>query len=239
MRVYQVDSITLSLLKSNPPQLLVEVNGTTTTPGWKDIHLATMEKKLSKDGILDLELAGTPPDHIVPQVLRPVTADLLVTQDVEKIVGVMVHARSNKLSELLGAGGGRPQLSHPGPTTLAVGEEKNPVGEKLPMGETTWRFGEEKAPFGEKSPFAGEEKFPGGETTMNFGEETDRFGETGFVGETFAGGETLFGGETDFTGESGPVGIETDPGIETDKLPQGEDFDDVFRSRIRTPFNRR
>lgn len=242
MRILSVDLVKLSLLKSNPPQLLIEANGTVGTPGWKDLQLVSLEEKLSDDGILDLEFTGTPPGGIVPQVTRPVSADILITDEVEKIIGVMVHSRTNSVLELLGGKQGgevqRPDLTtlvfgeekapfgEGGATTLALGEEKSPLGEKFPIGEKTERFGEEKLPFGEKSPFFGEEKFPGGE-------------KTGAGIETEAVGETLFAGETGFTGESSPVSIETDVGIETDTGPVGEDFQDVFRDRIRTPFNRR
>lgn len=236
MRIYQVSSIRLTLMKSQPPQLLVEVDGFTATPGWKELELVPLEKKLSADGILDLEFVGKPPSGIVAQVLRPVSADIVITDEVEKIVGVMVHARDNKLTTFFGGGPEAAAMGGGRFTTLALGEETSPVGEKFPIGEKSAFIGEEKLPHGEKSPVVGEEKFPSGEKTIFFGEEGRG---------TLPNGETLLGGETGLGGESGPLTLETDPGIETAKpafgedTVVGEDFDNVFRDRIRSPFNRR
>lgn len=101
VRVLSVSAVHLSLQKSNPPTILVVADGMVSTPGWKNIDLVPMEKKLSADGILDLDFVGTPPTGIVPQVLRPVSGDFIITDDVERIVGVTVHTRTGSMTQLL------------------------------------------------------------------------------------------------------------------------------------------
>lgn len=132
VRVLTINSVRLSLQKSNPPTILVEADGTVGTPGWKNLDLVPMEDPVSADGILDLEFVGTPPTGIVIQVIRPVTADFIITADVEKIVGVVVHSRTNSVTQLLSVatnpGGPSPGIPRFGVdpnafTTLAIGEE--------------------------------------------------------------------------------------------------------------------
>jgi hypothetical protein len=170
VRVLTVNSVRLSLQKSNPPTILVEADGTVGTPGWKNLDLVPMENPVSADGILDLEFVGNPPGGFVIQVVRPVTADFVITTDVEKIVGVIVHARTGSATQLLSA-----------PTTPA--DPSPPALPGAPGTFTTFAIGEE-----------GPRTFPPGEFTKTFimGEEgpvkTFALGEEGFhtqaVGET-------------------------------------------------------
>lgn len=298
--VLQVNQIRFSLLKSHPPKLMIEADGLVGTPGWTDLKLVPLEKKLSADGILDLNFVGTPPKDIVPQVISPVTAHIIVEDEIDNIIGVLVHARTNKLLRLIDQDNGAQNAAQeqqaqyaqqvqfdpgsfgksPDFTTFAIGEG---IGDHLPPiktlalgeegkspftgeeGKSPFKGEEGKSPFtGEegKSPFKGEEgksPFTGEEgTTLRLGEEgktpfsgeegtTLRFGEEGnthFFGE--GGKSPVFGEETDaLGGESGPVGLETDIGLEDGRSDfgensvVGEDFQDVFSDRIRSPFNRR
>ena len=101
VRLLSVSSIHLTVFTSDPPQLAISVQGQAATPGYTDIDLQPLESELSADGILDLALVGKPPRGIVPQVVTPVTASLLWTQDVERIIGVRVVARSGDLIRFL------------------------------------------------------------------------------------------------------------------------------------------
>ncbi len=166
VRLFRVNSVSLALMKKEPPVLAVTAQGLAATPGYSNIRLNVLEGELSPDGIFDLELVGEAPDGIVPQMITPVTASTVIERDVAKIVGVIVHARSNNLTELLGSesgaaafggvqgaaldadlfGGiqGRPF------TTLALGEEG-----------TTWpfRFSEGTGPFVMEKDFRIEKEF--------------------------------------------------------------------------------
>lgn len=274
VRILEVQQIKYSFLKSMPPKLMIEARGIVNTMGWSDIKLVPMEKKLSDDGILDLEFVGKPPKEAAGQKITEVMASILVEEDVEKIHGILVHARTNNLLQMIGevassvSADFEPQ-KYEHVTTMAIGEE-----DKFPP-ITTFEIGEEgKSPFlGEegKSPYLGEEgksPFKGEEGKSPFiGEEekTFHFGEEGkspFMGEegkTFKLGEEgktfnlgeegkspLFGEESEsWGGESGPLGLETDPGIEDGRTDfgensvVGEDYQDIFNDRIRSPFNRR
>lgn len=125
VRVLTVNSVRLSLQKSNPRAILVEADGTVGTPGWKNFDLVPLEDPVSADGILDLEFVGTPPTGIIIQVQRPASADFIITKDVDKIVGVVVHARNGSVTQLLSV----PDVELPPPPlpdpfkTFAVGEE--------------------------------------------------------------------------------------------------------------------
>lgn len=263
-RVLQVNQVKLSYLKSSPPKLMIEATGIGGTPCWKNIELVPLEKKLSADGILDLEFVGNPPKDIIPQVTQEVTTDILIENEVDKIIGVLIHSRTNKFLELIGGQEGEPVLEKAMMgrdfvegrfdtlTTLAIGEEdrfppktfiKGEEGKTLidfEEGKTLLYNEEGKSPWiGEegKSPWTGEE----GKSPW-----------TGEEGKTLQGAEEgkspVFGEETfaSLHGESGPIGgLETNPGIE-DKTGTfgedsvvGEDFKDIFADRIRTPFNRR
>ena len=124
-RVLSVGSVQLSLQKSNPPTILVVADGIVGTPGWKNIDLVPIEHPVSADGILDLEFVGTPPEGIVIQVTRPVTGDFVITENVEKIVGVVVHARTNSVTQLLS-----------GPSTAVPTQPPLNFGVTPPLGGT-------------------------------------------------------------------------------------------------------
>lgn len=103
VRLLSVSSVDLALNKSNPPTLVVAVAGIAATPGYKNVRLEVTEgDELSPDGILDLELVGEPPKGIVPQMLTPAHANIIIERDVDRIVGVIVHARTNSMTAMLG-----------------------------------------------------------------------------------------------------------------------------------------
>lgn len=114
VRLLSVSSVDLALNKSNPPTLLVVVAGLAATPGYKNVRLEILEKELSPDGIFDLALVGEPPDVPVPFVVTPAQANIVIERDVERIVGVIVHARTNSVTSMLGSSAGRAAMEATG-----------------------------------------------------------------------------------------------------------------------------
>lgn len=218
VRLFSISNIRLAVLESNPPQLSVAVTGLSTTSGWKNVELVPLEKTLSPDGILDLDFVGEPPTGIAMQILTPVAASMVWTQDVERLVGVKVYSRSGDVTRLrLELAKGITEMA----TTLAVGEEgPSPttmaLGEETPFPKTM-RVGEEGPTFA----------WGEGAKTMRVGEE----GPTPVWGE---------GPKTMRVGEEGPklAHGETSPLVDDPKGPMGED-DDWFDPADFNPFGRR
>ncbi|MBL0375533.1 hypothetical protein JJB09_26395 [Rhizobium sp. KVB221] len=149
VRLLSVDDVQVSLNKSNRPTLVVMVMGRAATPGYQNIKLNVLEGELSPDHIFDLELVGDPPEGIVPQMVVPAHANLVITQDVDRIAGVIVHARTNNRTALTG-----PELASPPRTSSepALGDILSRFGglaaKFLPLGEglTTLALGEQGFP---------------------------------------------------------------------------------------------
>lgn len=109
-RIYSVDRIDLTLIKKNPPDLLVMASGRVTTSGWTNSHLEPFVYIVPPaDGVLDCDMAATPPSpgNIVLQVITPVFADLVLT-DIENywgpgqpLKGVRIHSANNTKTALL------------------------------------------------------------------------------------------------------------------------------------------
>jgi|GEM_PF-6875509 len=92
-----VTSMQISVFTSDPPQIAINVQGFAGTPGWSDVQIGVDEGDLSADGILDLALIGTPPAGIVPQVVNPVSASIIWTEEAERVIGVRVTSRTDSL----------------------------------------------------------------------------------------------------------------------------------------------
>ena len=114
--LYEVTSVSLHLQKSSPPSLLILVTGRAMSTGWRNLTLRPLESTISAYGLYDLELAGDPPTGISLPWITPVQVDFVVESDVDKIKGVIIHARTNKLTALIGAsdgwGGSAADLMH-------------------------------------------------------------------------------------------------------------------------------
>lgn len=237
VRLLEVQSVTLQIMPGDKPSVAVTVQGTAATPGYTNIKLNPLEKKLSADGILDLEFVGEPPDGIVAQVLTPASASMVISDDVDRLVGVNVKSRTNAVLELLqmmmareaqiagGPAGLTPVPGGPIGKTLATFEEgKTPVG--FEEGKTFAQFEEGKTPL----------KFEEGKTAALFEEGKTTAGfEEGKTAALFEEGKTPLIFE-----EQKPVFGETDPRVDDPKPPFGEDkgpFGEDFG--FRNPFGRR
>ena len=168
MRVFSVADITLTIMKSDPPQLSIIARGLATSTGWRNAELRPLEEELSPDGILDVEFVADPPDGIALTVMTSIVADTIWADDVDRLIGVRVVARTNEKTEL---------VSSPADlTTLALGEESDFDFTTLALGEegdilTAPQF--EKWPMGETNPFADIHK-PVIREKQPFGEDFNR-----------------------------------------------------------------
>jgi hypothetical protein len=175
----------------------VTVHGYAVTSGWTDPALVPLEKKLSADGILDLDFVGTPPDSINMPVLSPQTAELVWSDDVDRLVGVRVVSRTGDVVRLIDrqaaqattpasettqiAGEGQhphfaaAAMAGGGATTMATGEEGPPPISTMATGEetmmTTLMLGEEGGGLPPTTHLLGEEHHGYPPTTLMLGEE--------------------------------------------------------------------
>ena len=101
MKVVKAD---LTLLKSNPPLLVINASGFVTTSGWTNGRLEPWYYiDFPTDGIQDFDFVADSPPGITLQVISPITATPAEWSDPpEKLKGVRIHAQSNKLEKLLG-----------------------------------------------------------------------------------------------------------------------------------------
>ncbi len=139
IRLFSIAAIELRLLKSDPPQLGVVVHGYAVSTGWTDAELVPLERKLSADGILDLDFVATPPADISLPALTPQTAELIWTADVNRLVGVRVVSRTGDVVQLLVQ---QPEPAE-GRTTQIAGESQHPHFAAGRSGATTDAVGEE------------------------------------------------------------------------------------------------
>ena len=217
-RIYRVvDLHVLIVGEGADRRAIIEAIGFTATPGWSDIRLHSLEKKLSPDGILDIEFVGEPPAKPVPQVVPkfPVTGCLVCEKDVERLVGVRIVARSNELSRLLGQTVQRGGLGvMPGPG--GAGDGGPPI--------ITFEEGETMPTLGEDNPTEAEEP----PITFEDGEEMPTLGETdptqAETGPTKWEDIPTSDEENPTAQEETPTGQETTPTFREWEATQWEDF---------------
>jgi len=177
MRIYRIEQIQLNLMKSNPPQLGVFVQGQVTSSGWTNPRLVPLESDLAEDGILDLEFLADPPTGISMPVLTSVAADFVWDKEADRVLGARVVARTNEMTSLLnerppmtteafGEETGFPDFGGGLMTTFALGEETGGLGggSTGPNLEEVKVLGREKLPFTEMQKGAVGEKTGDGES---------------------------------------------------------------------------
>jgi hypothetical protein len=95
--VFAVTGASASLLKTQPPQLLIRAEGLVVSAGWTEPTLKLRDKnELSADGVLDLDFVARPPNKPSGDVMRPVAADFLWTKDADDVRAVIIYARANR-----------------------------------------------------------------------------------------------------------------------------------------------
>ena len=95
-KITQVDSVSVTYIKTNPPQLKIEANGMAATPNWtKPTLVPRVYIQPPPDGIYDYDFEAIPPDGMTIQVLTPISAELVLTEIPKGMKGVRVHAKTN------------------------------------------------------------------------------------------------------------------------------------------------
>lgn len=109
VRIYDVQSVAIAILKSNPPQIIVSAVGRASSTGWSNPTLgAWYYIDVPKDGIQDFDFTADEPTGISLPVLCPIAASTLISRDPANywgkgrpLVGVRIHARTNLIEERL------------------------------------------------------------------------------------------------------------------------------------------
>ncbi len=100
-KMLDVQSVQLSFLKTNPPQLRIVAFGTARSLGYRAPTLRPhVYVTPPADGIYDFDFVATPPDGIVPPVLVPITAEHTLEEIPQHLRGVRIHAAANAITSL-------------------------------------------------------------------------------------------------------------------------------------------
>jgi len=97
-KVLRVESIEIKILKSNPPQLLINCDGMASTPGWENPELVLLEKA-PINGIYEFDFCATPPSGMIPQVIVPISASYHFGTIPDDFKGVKINASSNSMEQ--------------------------------------------------------------------------------------------------------------------------------------------
>jgi len=94
--ITRVDRVSLALIKTNPPKLSIDAKGMAASMGWSNPTLVPrVYVQPPPDGIYDYDFQAKPPTGIVPQVLTPISATLVVPEIPTGLKGVRVHSKTN------------------------------------------------------------------------------------------------------------------------------------------------
>ena len=94
-RIPQVDIVHLTILKSNPPKLLIAAHGSTSTAGWTDIELKPMRSESA--GAAFFEFVGQRPDGPAVDVMTPVFAANIISPIPLGLERLVVVAEKNRV----------------------------------------------------------------------------------------------------------------------------------------------
>ncbi|MDG1332296.1 MAG: hypothetical protein P8P74_08190 [Crocinitomicaceae bacterium] len=95
-RIYKVEKVQITYLKSNPPKLAIVVEGVASSSGWTEIELRPLVTGPDK-GIFQFELVGLPPKGISLPVLTPVQTTYIFDEIPPIFDGVIVFAKTNHI----------------------------------------------------------------------------------------------------------------------------------------------
>lgn len=95
-KIARIDSVSVTYIKKNPPQLKIEAKGQAASMGWTNPTLSPrVYIQPPPNGIYVYDFVATPPTGIVPQVLTPISAELVLTEIPKGMKGVRVYSKSN------------------------------------------------------------------------------------------------------------------------------------------------
>lgn len=102
--IMSVATVKLVLLKSNPPQLVINASGFVTTSGWKNARLEPrFYLQFPDDGLQDFDFVADPPEDIAGMVISGVTAKPIEwTGPPAHVKGVRVHSKTNDVEAYIG-----------------------------------------------------------------------------------------------------------------------------------------
>ena len=97
-RVFSVDAVFCTILKSKPPFLVVVAAGQVPSLGWTKAELSPwIYIRPPPDGILDLDFTAESPSGFSGGVMTPIMTGDVVMRVPNWVKGVRVHASSNKM----------------------------------------------------------------------------------------------------------------------------------------------
>jgi len=100
--IYEVESVTLTYIKKDPPEYRIDANGKTRSAGWSGPKLsAVVYVQTPPDGIYDLNFIAEPPSGVSAQALTPISVHDVLGKMPKGFRGVCVHARSNEKEAIL------------------------------------------------------------------------------------------------------------------------------------------
>ena len=100
--IYSVESVKLTIVKTNPPSLLIEANGLVPTSGWTEPELqGRIYIQPPPDGIWDFDFVATAPSGIVIEVFTKIYAAHLWQGNLNQLKGVRVHSSTNAVVQML------------------------------------------------------------------------------------------------------------------------------------------
>jgi hypothetical protein len=100
--IYEVNSVTITYIKKDPPQYRIDAQGKTSTPGWSGPRLsAVVYVQAPLDGIYDFNFVAEPPSGASAQVLTPISTQCVLEKMPKGFCGVRVHATSNTKEAVL------------------------------------------------------------------------------------------------------------------------------------------
>ena len=98
-RILKVDSVELSLKKSNPPQLVVIAIGTASSLGWENPVLK-LPKKDPEEGIYELDFFADPPEgNVGQQEVSGIKVSYTFKEIPKDMVGIKVVANTNSIEK--------------------------------------------------------------------------------------------------------------------------------------------
>ena len=102
--ILEVTQVSLSVLKSFPPQLQIVASGTVPTTGWSNPLLVPYTYiQAPPDGIYDFVFVATPPQDVVAEVITPIRAQYIWPTFPQELVGVRIHSSTNSKVVLFNA----------------------------------------------------------------------------------------------------------------------------------------
>lgn len=123
--IRKVHTLELQLLKSTPPQLVINATGEVPTGGWKNGTLALrFYEGPPKNGLIDYDFVAEPPAGPNIPVVLPIAAQTTLTDPPAWLRGVRVRSATNHVVAKLG--GSTPNVEV-APTTTPVGSTAKKV----------------------------------------------------------------------------------------------------------------